>query len=217
MDSKLNHPRETASARGACSADSDLQKWAAAAIDSELGEISILTQHNINKPGSPFFVSLLKLASIVKGSHTSEFETLTAVKRTCSKHEWILQREIDYQWQRAYKTAVPRHPEIICNYDIKNGRYHSARLLSENTISKAEQLATAIRELLETGEVPALDNVSIRCVDTDKNGMTLTVSFARYSPSLADCVQVACSRLRGFVWSDYQTGVFSIWVRTTNL
>lgn len=209
--------RETTSARGACSADSDLDKWAAAAIDAELGEIATLTQHNINKPGSPFFVSLLKIASVVKGSHASEYETLTAVKRTCSKHEWIPQREIEYQWQRAYKTAVPRHPEVICNYDIKNGRFHSARVLPETTIKKAEQLAAAIGQLLETGELPALPNVTIQHNETDANGMTLTVSFARYSPALADCVQTACSRLRGFVWSDYATGTFRIWVRTKSL
>lgn len=210
-------PRETTKARGACYATSDLDKWAAAAIDAELGEIATLTQHNINKPGSPFFVSLLKLASVVKGSHVSEFETLTAVKRTCCKHEWIPQREIDYQWQRAYKTAVPRHPEVICQYDIKNGRFHSPRPLPETTINKAEQLAAAILELLETGEVPSLENVKIQRNETDTNGMTLTVSFACYSPALADCVQTACSRLRGFVWSDYQTGTFRIWVRTRSL
>lgn len=192
----------------------NINRWAAAAIGQELGELATLTQHNVNKPGSPFWLHLLKIASIVKGSHISQAETLTAVKRVCSKHEWIPQREIDYQWARAFKTAVARRPEIIYQYDLKNGRIHSLREVPASTVSKAEQLAAAISKLLETGEVPELQNVIIQQIDSDANGITLNIQFARYSPALADCVQICCGRLNGFVWEDCKTGIFRIWVRT---
>lgn len=211
-------PRETPPPRGACSAPPKNEKWARSAVEQELNELATMPAHNINKPGSPFFVSLLKLASIVKGSHLSQVEVKTAVSRTCCVHPWIPQREIGYQWDRAYETAVSREPkETICKFDIENGRLHSARQLTDSTIEKAEQLAAALSTMLETGEKPNLENVNVDFLEQDPNGITVNLIFLKWSQSLADCVQTAVSRLDSFIWSDYNNGIFKIWLRTRTL
>jgi hypothetical protein len=85
--------------------------WAETAVSSELATIAEQAPHNICKPGSPFFVSLLKVASIVKGNHMSSVLVLAAIKRTCAPLTWVPQRQIDYQWKRAYAVAEPRFPQ----------------------------------------------------------------------------------------------------------
>ena len=208
--------------------------WANKAIDNELSIIADMPQGNINKPAHPFFVSMLKIASIVKGGYVPQYEALNGIKKTCAPLTWIPQKEIDYQWQRAYDKAQPRHPkeqnslpeereektavpERLYEYDLAEGRFIFLREVSAAVVGKAEQLADALNDLLETGELPDIPNLIIRNTETDPNGVSLSLQFPRYSQALADCVFIACSRLKGFIWRDFKTGVFTIWLRTRPL
>ena len=84
--------------------------WATTAIDAELRKLTNLPEENINKPGSVFSVSLLKIASVVKGNGgISHDKTIQAIIAACNGHG-IAEKEIYRQWNRALKTARPRTP-----------------------------------------------------------------------------------------------------------
>ncbi len=85
--------------------------WAAAAIEQELLQLETLPDKKINKPGSPFSISLLKIASITKGSGNgmTPDESLNKIKFAVRAHTWLQTREIDRQWKRAMDKATPRY------------------------------------------------------------------------------------------------------------
>lgn len=82
--------------------------WAEKAVEEELKQLRNLPEENINKPGSTFSISLLKLASVVKGGGRRYFtgdELLAQVVASCPQFK---EKEIRRQWQRAYNKAEPR-------------------------------------------------------------------------------------------------------------
>lgn len=102
--------------RGACSApntsNDQSRTWANYALDGELSILAKIPEGtNVNKPGNPIFVSMLKIASIVLGGYLPEHEAVNGVKKSLCTFTHIPQKEIDYQWQRAMQRAKPRHPK----------------------------------------------------------------------------------------------------------
>lgn len=221
----MGKPHETTNTRGACYAN----KWAETAVSNELAIIADMPQSNINRPAHPFYVSLLKIASIAKGGYLPEHEALNAIKKTCAPMTWIPQREIDYQWSRAYSKSEPRHPddhqnmlpketavsECLWKYDIANDCVELIREVPARTVAKAEQLANVFSHMLETGEID-ITGLTVIGSEICPNGVTVKIQFASYSQALADCVFIACSRLNGFIWSEKRNGFFSIYLPTVN-
>jgi len=89
------------------------QLWTTAALEGELEKLTNLDEDmNINKPGSPFFASLVKIAAIMKGtgaSYLTTEETVAAIKAACSNHTWFREKEVQRQWKNAQKYAKPRY------------------------------------------------------------------------------------------------------------
>ena len=70
-----------------------------------------------SKPGSPFSVSILKIASICKGAGYHHLNRFTVFERIIanSQQYHLSEREIWRVWNRAIKTAVPRYPKKVQN------------------------------------------------------------------------------------------------------
>lgn len=211
------------------------EAWSNAALDNELQAIREMPTHNVNKPGSPFFVHLLKIASIVRAGYVPRHEAETAVRGACSAHNWIPKKEIGYQWQRALKRARPRHPkpqsrlphEIaaakskpeetavyhVVDVDLVNGRQRVVRHVGADVAGKADELAGMLRDYLETGELPETA-VTLTKLEDAPGGVLLRLSFRSYSQRLADCVLIACKLVGGTIMHDLKTGVFDVWLKT---
>lgn len=85
------------------------RKWFEVAISKELEAIQNLpVDLNIRKPSNPFWISMIKIASLCKGGASSSENLLIEIKRAC-KHMNLQGKEIDYQWKRAYQHARPRN------------------------------------------------------------------------------------------------------------
>jgi hypothetical protein len=95
--------------------------WAIAAFEQELKALARLPEgENINKPDSLFWVSLVKLASIVKGSgrgHISLREALGKIEQACGygRAADITQPEIARQWRNALHKSQPRYRAEYAN------------------------------------------------------------------------------------------------------
>ena len=90
------------------------KRWFSIALRRELTEIEKLPLEKVQKAGSSFFICLLKVASLVKGSNgeiSADF-ALNKIKYAC-RHLNLQAKEIDYQWGRAFERAKPRRPESI--------------------------------------------------------------------------------------------------------
>lgn len=207
------------------------QLWADRAIDSELSTLAKMPDGtNVNKPGNPIFVSMLKIASIVRGGYVPEHEALNSVKKALCTFAHIPQKEIDYQWKRVMRIAKPRHPNEqnrlpkqtkktdtgprwqITEYDLTTYKMRVLRELSPKTAVKARDMAEQIKAYVLHGEISKKSNMTIHMVNiwhgTGKVDLILT--FPRYTLALADCVAVACAMLHGGMSDDFKNGKFDV-------
>lgn len=205
------------------------RQWADTAIDGELCAIATMPEGtNINKPGSLLFISLLKIASIVKGGYIPEHEALNSIKRSCAAFTWIPQKEIDYQWKRAYQKSEPRHRNEqnstpttqhkqqeesryqITQYDLVTGKTIVLCDVAPKTAVKAEELARMVSLFVRTGEIPQRSNLaaSVICMWPSKSEIKL--KFSHYGNGLNHCVILACSLLQGGMATDYKNGQFDV-------
>lgn len=237
MDYTDCHPKKTPTARGAGYAPNlDLNNmWAERAIDNELSEIHMMAKvENINKTGSGFSLSLLKIASIVKGSEITDLEALNSIKRACAAYTWIPQKEIDRQWKRAYQKARPRYPNLqnrlpkpvqkkqcadlrtektrwqIREFDLTTYETKVLREVSPKIVAKSRQMASEIKSYVEDGEIRQGSNLAISTVCLWPRKVDLILSFSRCTLALRDCVMVACSMLKGSLSEDFKNGRFSV-------
>jgi hypothetical protein len=88
------------------------QNWALNACARELNTLAVMDDSKVGKPGSPYSVSLLKLASICKGAGRGYIPpgALLESIRVASSHLGVTEHESARMWQRAMKTAQPRFP-----------------------------------------------------------------------------------------------------------
>lgn len=86
-------------------------RWYKSALDDELKLIEQLPPHNIRKPGSQMFISLLRVASLVKGAGYNSNVVLSQIKYAARSQKFTA-KDFDYQWSRAYSMAKARAPEI---------------------------------------------------------------------------------------------------------
>ena len=221
----------TTTLRGACSAPSfdHSRQWANTAIDNELTILAKMPEGtNINKPGNDIFVSLLKIASIVRGGHIPEHEAINGVKKSLCAFTWIPQKEIDYQWTRAMQRAKPRHPSQqnrlptaqpktavnptyqITEYDINTGKTAVLRHVSAKTAVKARQMALQIKSYVNDGEIRQRSNLAISTVHLWREKVDLILTFPRWTQALSDCVIIACSMLKGSMSEDFKNGRFAV-------
>lgn len=201
------------------------QLWANTAIDNELSALAKMPEGtNINKPGSLLYVSLLKIASIVKGGYVPEHDALDGVKKSLCAFTWIPQKEIDYQWERAYRKAGPRHPTeqnrlptakkkktvagYIQTYDTKTGKT-GKRPFTPQIASKAAEMAGQIRAYVSHGEIKK-SNMMIETVCMWPKKVDLILRFPRYTAALHDCVIVACGLLNGGLSDAQRNGRFEV-------
>lgn len=226
----------TSTLRGACSAPSfdNSRQWADAAIDNELNILEKMPEGtNINKPGNDIFVSLLKIASVVRGGHVPEHEALNSVKKSLCAFTWIPQKEIDYQWGRAMQRAKPRYPRQqnrlpaaqpktavqpsyqITEYDINTGKTAVLRHVSTKTAVKARELVLQIKSYVEDGEIRQGSNLAISTVHLWREKVDLILTFPRWTQALSDCVIIACSMLKGSMSEDFHNGRFAVIVPLT--
>lgn len=218
--------------RGACSAKSsnDLDRlWADTAIDGELSAIATMPEGtNINKPGSLLFISLLKIASIVKGGYLPEHEALNSIKRSCAAFTWIPQKEIDYQWKRAYQKSEPRHrieqnstPTTqqkqlaptryqITQHDLVTGKTIVLCDVGEKTAVKSAELARMVSLFVKTGEIPQRSNLAASVICLWPNKAEIKLKFSHYGNGLNNCVILACHFLQGGMSFDYKNGQFDV-------
>lgn len=88
--------------------------WAEAAINHELDNLSRIGDETIQKPGSQFSISLLKLASIIKGGgreYITADELIRKIQQAVATRPDITEKEIRRQWKRAHAKAEPRLPQ----------------------------------------------------------------------------------------------------------
>ena len=88
------------------------RRWSETAVQRELEKLAALPLENINKSGSAFSLGLLRIAAVVKGSGREYLkidDVRDNIERYVRHYPWIAPREIQRQWRRAYKTAVPRY------------------------------------------------------------------------------------------------------------
>jgi hypothetical protein len=158
--------------------------WAIAAMDNELRHLSEMQPHKIGKPASSFYTHLLKIASVAKGDGMTHGQTLPIVKASCMNHLWLRDRDIEYQFKRAWSTAQPRSARpkaaavpvlpslhetpnlleskaeqqapryVVKEYDLQAGSFRVLRHIDGETAVKAHKLITAIKNLISTGELP---------------------------------------------------------------
>jgi hypothetical protein len=204
--------------------------WAETAVTNELTTLARLPKQNINKPGSPFYVCLLKIASIVKGGYLREYEALNGIKRSCAALTWIPQDEIDYQWRRAYQRAKPRHPKEqnrlptpikqtqyqITEHDLVTGKTRVVCDVHPKTAVKAAELAELISEYAETGEIPKRRNLTVFPIDVAEKAV-IGLQFPRYTIGLRYMVILAASHfLHGGLWEDHKNGRLDIVIPLKN-
>lgn len=123
--------------------------WTLAAIEAELDCIASMPDHKVNKSGSSFSVSLIKLASVIKGTgspHVKPSRVLDQVKYTCRVYPWLAGREIDRQWKRALQRAVPRYrdPRLEPQLKQRGAGYASYHLGRCHAIVHDESFVVAI-------------------------------------------------------------------------
>jgi hypothetical protein len=204
--------------------------WAETAVTNELSALANLPKQNINKPGSPFYVSLLKIASIVKGGYLQEYAALNGIKRACAALTWIPQKEIDYQWRRAYQRAEPRHPNEqnslptpikqtryqITEHDLVTGKTRVVCDIPPKTAVKAAELARLISTYAETGEVPKRRNLTVFPIDVAEKAI-IGLQFPRYTIGLRRMVILTATHfLHGGLWEDHKNGRFDIVISLKN-
>ena len=87
--------------------------WAQTAIQNELNTLANLPEERVQKPGSVFSVSLLKIASVTKGAKLSPSDILNQIQAVVAPHSFIgpnVAAETERQWKNAWNHAIPRYP-----------------------------------------------------------------------------------------------------------
>lgn len=81
-------------------------EWAENRLSELLNELNNLPAHNIFIAGSAFYTTLLKISSLVKGSHLNYGNVLLQVQRTYTGRG-VTDKDIEYQFKRAYARSKP--------------------------------------------------------------------------------------------------------------
>ena len=87
--------------------------WAQTAIQNELNTLANLPEERVQKPGSVFSVSLLKIASVAKGAKLAPSDILNQIQAVVAPHSFIgpnVAAETERQWKNAWNHAIPRYP-----------------------------------------------------------------------------------------------------------
>lgn len=89
------------------------ERWVQAALAGELEKLAHLPDgENINRADSQFFIALLKIAALVKGTgrtYLSPQQVLLDIKQICGQYPFLKEKELERQWQNAYNRANPRY------------------------------------------------------------------------------------------------------------
>ncbi len=84
------------------------EKWFQTAMEQELDAIAGMpTDLNIYKPNNPFWQSIFRIGGIVKAGYITKDEAFDKILFAC-RHLTLKEKEIEYQWNRAYKRAMAR-------------------------------------------------------------------------------------------------------------
>lgn len=106
---------KTAVEPNGCSDEQRDRQWAIAAVQRELEAISRLHGDNPHRPDSEFWKSLIRIASVLKGSgraHIPPARVKTAVLREAPhnlKTKGNRERDLEYLFGRAMNQARPRY------------------------------------------------------------------------------------------------------------
>jgi len=85
--------------------------WAIKAISSEILELRSQPIHKIGKPGSPYSISILKIASILRGAGKDLIpDQVFSSVTDATAHMFIKEREAKRIFDRALRIAKPRYP-----------------------------------------------------------------------------------------------------------
>ncbi|MCB8944363.1 MAG: hypothetical protein H6658_11490 [Ardenticatenaceae bacterium] len=86
------------------------ERWFQTALAQELNLIEALPiSTNIRKPNNPFWQSLFRIAGIAKTGYISREEALLKIQ-AAAKHLNERDKDVAYQWNRAYQRAPARYP-----------------------------------------------------------------------------------------------------------
>ncbi len=87
-------------------------RWFQAALAKELQAIEDLPiSTNIRKPNNPFWRSLYRIAGIAKTGYINREEALSKIQ-AAAQHLHEREKDITYQWNRAYQRAPARYPKL---------------------------------------------------------------------------------------------------------
>jgi len=85
--------------------------WAIKSIGGEILDLKKMEPHKIGKPGSPYSISILKIASILRGAGKDLIpEQVFSSITDATKHLFIKEREARRIFERALRNAKPRYP-----------------------------------------------------------------------------------------------------------
>ena len=88
------------------------ERWFQATLEQELHAIEELPiSINIRKPNNPFWQSLYRIAGIAKTGYISREEALAKIQ-IAAQHLDEREKDIAYQWNRAYQRAPARYPQV---------------------------------------------------------------------------------------------------------
>jgi hypothetical protein len=88
------------------------ERWFETALEAELCVIEGLpVSVNIRKPNNPFWQSLFRIAGIAKTGYIGCDEALMKIQ-AAAQHLIERDKDIAYQWQRAYQRAPARYPNL---------------------------------------------------------------------------------------------------------
>jgi hypothetical protein len=88
------------------------ERWFQTALEQELQLIEGLPiSTNIRKPNNPFWQSLFRIAGIAKTGYISREEALLKIQ-VAAQHLQEKDKDIAYQWNRAYQRASVRYPQL---------------------------------------------------------------------------------------------------------
>lgn len=96
------------------------KQWAETAVNRELDVIAKLGEERANKPDSKWWKSVIRIASVVKGSgkaHMAPGRVREAIHRATPHHVYFKpdrDRGIDYLFGRAMNRASPRYRAPKC-------------------------------------------------------------------------------------------------------
>lgn len=87
--------------------------WAITALGQELQAMEQIEDGKVGKPGSPYSISLLKIASIIKGAGAGYLPAGICYHsmRQATQHLGVSEREAMRMFGRAMKNARPRFPK----------------------------------------------------------------------------------------------------------